>query len=129
MGRQSPESQEHEFKHRAAQFEDWFHDIRERRARKRGKVPTVVPYPGYGSTTWGRDFCRGLFSNPVPPGLPTGRGQHETSIRGWRSFIIVANKVNSVTISVGGVSLEAVTDRGGVVDTRMDVSLSPGWHT
>ncbi|PDQ34598.1 MAG: ACP synthase [Candidatus Lumbricidophila eiseniae] len=125
----SPESQEHEFKHRAAQFEDWFHDIRERRARKRGKVPTVVPYTGYGSTTWVRVFCRVLFSNPVPPSLPTGRGQHETSIRGWRSFTSVPIKDTPVTISIGGVSLEAVTDRGGVVDTRMDVSLSPGWHT
>src|SRR6218665_3490744 len=113
MSPHSSEAQEDEFQHNPAQFEDWFHDILERRARKRGKVPTVVPYTGYGSTTRVRVFCRGLFSNPVPPSLPTGWGQHETSIRGWRSFTSVPIQDAPVTISIGGVSLEAVTDRGG----------------
>ena len=47
-------------RHGAARLEDWIHDVRERWARRRGHVPTVVPYTGYGSTEWVRVFCRVL---------------------------------------------------------------------
>ena len=32
-------------------------------------------------------------------------------------------------ISVGGRTFEIVADRGGVLDTRIEVALEPGWQT
>ena len=39
-------SREREVRHRAARIEDWIHDVRERWARRRGHVPTIVPVHG-----------------------------------------------------------------------------------
>jgi len=58
-------SKEREVRHRAARLEDWIHDVRERWARRRGHVPTVVPYTGYGSSEWVRVLCRVLLSKPI----------------------------------------------------------------
>jgi len=33
-----------------------------------------------------------------------------------------------VVIEIGGERIEVLADRGGVVDTRVPVALSPGWH-
>ena len=34
-----------------------------------------------------------------------------------------------VEIEIGGVTTRVQADRGGLVDTVVDVQLSPGWHT
>ena len=123
----SPESQ---VRHRAARIEDWIHDIRERWARRRGHVPTVVPYTGYGSTEWVRVLCRVLLSRPIAPDEPSKRRRRrgEQGIRGWRSFTSVPVGDVSVVIEIGGARIEVLADRGGVVDTRIPVALTPGWH-
>ena len=109
--------------HRAARIEDWFHGLRQRWGRRRGLVPTVVPFTGYGSTEWVRVLCRiQLGRKELSAAKPLiGR-------RGWRSFtgIQVANA--AVTITAGHTSREVSADRGGVVDVRVDVKLAPGWH-
>ncbi|MDR5700754.1 App1 family protein [Agromyces aerolatus] len=122
-------SRERTTRHGAARFEDWLHDVRERFARRRGHVPTVVPYTGYGSTEWVRVLCRVLLSKPVTGGSGTKRGRtREQSIRGWRSFTSVPVGDIPVIIEVGGQRLEVLADRGGVVDTKVPVRLEPGWH-
>ena len=51
------------------------------------------------------------------------------SIRGWRSFTSVPIGDVPVVIRIGDVRIEVLADRGGVVDTTIDVSLEPGWHS
>ena len=123
-------SREREVRHRAARIEDWIHDVRERWARRRGHVPTIVPYTGYGSTEWVRVLCRVLLSRPIAADEPSKRRRKrsEQGIRGWRSFTSVPVGDVPVIIEVGGERLEVLADRGGVVDTRVPVALAPGWH-
>ncbi|HEY1106507.1 MAG TPA: phosphatase domain-containing protein, partial [Agromyces sp.] len=125
-----PGSRERQVRHRAARVEDWFHDVRSRGARRRGHVPTVVPYTGYGSTEWVRVFCRVLLSKPVAADEKSKRRRKrgEQGIRGWRSFTSVPVGDVPVLIEVGGQTIEVLADRGGVVDTTVPVSLAPGWH-
>ena len=123
-------SREREVRHRAARIEDWIHDVRERWARRRGHVPTIVPYTGYGSTEWVRVLCRVLLSRPIAADEPSKRRRKrsEQGIRGWRSFTSVPVGDVPVIIEVGGERIEVLADRGGVVDTRVPVALTPGWH-
>ncbi|WP_157002655.1 App1 family protein [Agromyces laixinhei] len=121
---------EHQVRHRAARLEDRIHEIRDRWARRRGHVPTVVPYTGYGSTEWVRVLCRVLLSRPVDPDDTSKRRRRrrEQGIRGWRSFTSVPVSDVPVVIEVGGSRIEVLADRGGVVDTKVPVELEPGWH-
>ena len=122
-------SRARQVRHRAARLEDWIHDVRERWARRRGHVPTVMPYTGYGSTEWVRVFCRVLLSKPVADdGSKRRRRRREQGIRGWRSFTSVPVGDVPVIIEVAGQSIEVLADRGGVVDTKIPVSLAPGWN-
>ncbi|QAY74166.1 DUF2183 domain-containing protein [Agromyces protaetiae] len=117
-------------RHGAARFEDWVHDLRSRWARRRGHVPTIIPYTGYGSTEWARVLCRVLLSRPVDADSSEARessGEH--GIRGWRSFTSVPVGDVPVEIEVGGQRIEVLADRGGVVDSKVPVQLAPGWHT
>lgn len=107
------------------------HDWREKRARKRGCLPTVVPYAGYGSADWVRILGRVLLTKPPKPGSRAERKslKRVESIRGWRTFTSVP--VNRVTVSIGidGSVHRVNADRGGVIDTVIEAKLSPGWHT
>ena len=109
--------------HRAARIEDLFHRWRERRGRKRGLVPTIVPYTGYGSTTWVRVLCRVVLR-------PSGAAakQRAEKVRGWRSFFSIPVVDAHITVDVGGRTHVVTADRGGVVDTRVESHLNPGWH-
>lgn len=104
--------------------------MRERWARRRGHVPTVVPYTGYGSTEWVRVFCRVLLSKPVRADDTSKRRRRrrEQGIRGWRSFTSVPVGDVPVVIEVGGERIEVLADRGGVVDTKIPVHLKSGWN-
>jgi phosphatidate phosphatase APP1 len=110
--------------HLAARAEDAMHVFREKRARKRGHTPTVIPYTGYGAPGWVRVLCRVLLTKPAPDGA----GRYK-KIRGWRSFTSVPVNDIAVTIEVNGTTQRVVADRGGVVDTLIEVDLPPGWHT
>jgi phosphatidate phosphatase APP1 len=110
--------------HLAARIEDSFHEFREKRARKRGLTPVVIPYTGYGAPGWVRVLCRVLLAKPG--------AEDDTrykKIRGWRSFTSVPVNGVAVTISIDGVEQTVQTDRGGVVDDVLDCTLTPGWHT
>ena len=120
-----------------ARLEYRFHAWREKRARKRGLTPTVMPFPGYGGTGWARVLGRVLI---VPPRkLPRrarkrGNGAEPReiehfSIRGWRSFVSVPVPRADVTIEANGETHVVRADRGGVVDARIPLALEPGWQT
>jgi len=110
--------------HWFARLEYRYHAYRERRARKRGKRPTAVPFRGYGSTDWVRVLGRVLI---VPPRASDEHGEL-ASVRGWRSFVGIPVGFAEVVISVGDRSFTVVADRGGVIDEVVDVALEPGWQ-
>jgi phosphatidate phosphatase APP1 len=109
--------------HRAARIEDRFHAWRERRGRRRRLVPTVIPYTGYGAPGWARVLCRVVLARPEASAI-----QRAAKVRGWRSFVSIPTAHQRVIAHIEGRSFELVADRGGVVDARIDVDLSPGWH-
>lgn len=111
----------------AARLEDRFHAWRERRARKRGHTPVVIPYTGYGSAGWTRVLCRVLLAKPSPP-VENPQARYK-KIRGWRSFTSVSVNDVDVIITVEGVEHRLRADRGGIVDAVVPAELGPGWHT
>ena len=119
---------------RAARLEDWFHAYRERWARRHGRVPTIIPYAGYGSTERARVLCRVLLLKPARPASvpPTQadrrRALRREQLRGWRSFISCPVAFAPVTIELGGESFDVLADRGGVIDTDVLVTSEPGWR-
>jgi Uncharacterized conserved protein len=117
--------------HRAARIEDAFHDFRARRARKRGYLTTVVPYAGYGSTTWVRVLGRVVLTKDPRPGSRAERmnRKREERVRGWRSFTSVPVVDVEVEVEVDGERHVVRPDRGGVIDEVLPVRLAPGRHT
>ena len=109
--------------HRAARIEDSFHRWRERRGRKHGLVTTIVPYAGYGTTTWARVLCRVVLAQPTE--APSQRAE---KVRGWRSFFSIPVEDADVTVVIGGIEHRVRPTRGGIVDVRLDASLELGWQ-
>ncbi|MHA7986714.1 App1 family protein [Rathayibacter sp. CAU 1779] len=116
--------------HRAARIEDAFHAFRGRRALKRGYLPTVLSYSGYGTTEWIRVLGRVVLARDPRPGSRAERTnrKREESVRGWRSFVSVPFSDVEVTVEVDGSTHTVRPDRGGVVDTVIPVTLEPGTH-
>ena len=108
-----------------ARLEYRFHTWRERRARARGQLPTVMAFPGYGGVDWVRVLGRVLI---VPPVKTSGAGEY-AGVRGWRSFVSVPVGFAQVAITIAGVTHVVVADRGGIIDTRLPARLEPGWQT
>ncbi|HEY1531913.1 MAG TPA: phosphatase domain-containing protein [Galbitalea sp.] len=113
--------------HRAARIEDAFHAFRARNARKRGFLPTVVPFSGYGGSGWIRVLGRVLLVRPVRAGAE--QRPRPRSVRGWRSFTSVPAGEVDVIVTAGGKEFRVTADRGGVIDTRLEVRLPPGRNT
>lgn len=116
--------------HPLARFEDRLHRFRERYARWRKQVPTVIPYRGYGSTHEIRVLCRVLLTKVPKPGSRLAKkfAKRFESVRGWRSFVSVPVANAPVTITIGDFNETVVADRGGVVDVHLAFALSPGEH-
>ncbi|GAB3613454.1 MULTISPECIES: App1 family protein [Humibacter] len=117
--------------HRAARIEDAFHGFRARRALKRGYLPTVLSYTGYGTTEWIRVLGRVVLAKDPRPGSRAERKnrKREESVRGWRSFVSVPYSEVDVVVEVDGTKLAVRPDRGGVIDEVIPVRLEPGTHT
>jgi phosphatidate phosphatase APP1 len=112
--------------HLAARLEDAIQRFRERRGRRRGLVPTIVPFTGYGGPGWVRVLGRVVLQKPA---AASGQEEALISIRGWRSFTSVHVPGVDVTASSGRSRRTIRADRGGVLDARIDVRLPPGWHS
>ncbi|MCS5720867.1 DUF2183 domain-containing protein [Herbiconiux sp. CPCC 203407] len=116
--------------HRAARIDDAIHDFREKVVRRWGHLPTVIPYAGYGTTERIRVLGRVLLTKPPREGESSRSMQRrEERVRGWRSFTSVPVGDIEVIIEIEGTVRTVRADRGGVVDTSVDVELVPGWHT
>lgn len=113
-----------QIRHRAARIEDAVQLWRQRRARKRGRVATVIPFTGYGSTEWIRVLARVVLTYPGEIG-----SKPQQKVRGWRSFFALSVADPIVTVEVDGTTHTVSGDRGGIVDVRVPVALEPGWHT
>ncbi len=115
-----------------ARLDDWVQVRRAKRALRRGKTPTVIPYIGYGRPEWVRVLGRVLYLDPTPKPLRGVRAdeQQTSKVRGWRSFTSVHVPHTDVDVSIDGLHVGTVTsDRGGVVDALLPATLSPGWHS
>lgn len=117
--------------HYAARLEDHVNRAAVAVLRRRGWVPTVQVNRGYGAaegvrgphaTPWVRVFGR------VVMGRPTGHNRATASIRGWRSFVTAQVEHAPVRVEVDGVTFDVRSDRSGLVDAVLQVSLSPGHH-
>lgn len=94
--------------------------MRERLGRRRGLVPVVIPYSGYGGDGWIRVLCRVLLARP------DSSTKARATIRGWRSFVSIPVADCPVTIRVGDDEFTVTADRGGVVDVDIAIPLEPG---
>lgn len=120
----------------AARLDDWVHRRRQKRALKRHKTAGVIPYTGYGSTEWVRVLGRVLYLRPDPELQHSDASDARPDsaqverVRGWRSFTSLHVPHQPVHVSIDGTHVtEIATDRGGVIDSIIPVSLTPGWHT
>lgn len=111
--------------HRLARFENRVHRWREHRARKRGKLVTVVPFNGYGGAGWVRVLARVII---VRPPKKTKDGE-SVSVRGWRTFTGIPIGNALVRVEIGGTVHELTADRGGVIDQVLQIDLAPGWQS
>lgn len=117
--------------HHAARIDDAFLRFRGRLARSRGWSETILGYTGYGSTGWIRVLARVLLSkeSSILASTRQPRKAEGAGVRGWRNFTSVPVVDATVQIEIGGRTFSATTDRGGVLDTKIEVELTPGWHT
>jgi len=109
-------------------MEDAFHAFREKRARKRGLEAVVIPYAGYGGDGWIRVLGRVLLASPATS-RDEQKNSRSRSIRGWRSFTSVPVDDVTVTVTAGGRQFQVTANRGGVVDSRIEVDLPFGWNS
>jgi len=109
--------------HRAARVDLALLRWRARRAREAGYAPQVIPHTGYGSTDWIRILGRVLLTKESPRQLAERAGT-----RGWRSFTSVPVENAAVDVEVNGGSYAVQADSGGIIDVRLDVDVTPGWH-
>jgi len=107
----------------AARLEDAVQGFRERRGRRGGRVPTVIPYTGYGGPGWVRVLGRVVLTKPDQVS-----GDRLEGLRGWRSFLSVPVRHTEVVVESGGERHVVHSDRGGVIDARLDLDLEPGWR-
>ena len=125
--------------HLAARLEDRLDAAVAAVLRRRGWTVRVIGYAGYGAGGSVRVLARTLLASPAVRArdLPdagaaaqSGRaGQPAApSVRGWRSFFTAPVAGAPVEVTIGGVSHEVTTDRGGYVDTLLPADLPPGWH-
>ena len=115
----------------AHRVSDTVNGLRLKAARRWDFVPQTIAYQGYGATDWVRVLGRVVLTTRLDPG---SRAEHAArngnqNIRGWRAFTSVPIQFAEVEIEIGGVTARVHADRGGIVDTVVQVPLTPGWHT
>ena len=84
----------------------------------------VIPYTGYGCTTWIRVLGRVLLADETAH----QRRHHPAGARGWRNFTSVWLSDAEVRVDVGDEQHHIRADRSGIIDEVIPVDLSPGWQ-
>lgn len=100
--------------------------VRQHRAQRRGDIPVMVAFDGFGSTHHVRILGRALLKTTGPQ-IPTA--EDASSIRGWRSFTSLPIAFAHVDICLGGQEFHVMADKGGVIDADLQIALPPGIHT
>ena len=96
---------------------------RAQRVRDKGYLATVIPYTGYGSTSWIRVLARVVLDRPA-----VRENREQAGARGWRNFTKVPVEDAEVEVRVGDHTAVVTADNSGIVDAVVPVELSPGWH-
>ncbi len=117
-------------RHIAARVDDIFNALRNRLFRRRGWLPRILPYTGYGSTRQVRVLARILLAPPLtgPPADAPTTGARQRATRGWRRFLTTPVPGAEVEVDAGGATHLLVADRRGYIDAMIDADLDPGWH-
>ncbi len=108
--------------HHASRIEARVHRAVSRQLVRRGWVPTVVPYVGYGGAGWARVLARIVLA---PPGRPVEDVEDE---RGWRRFFTPWSGGVPVRLTLGTHIHDTVSRPDGYVDARVSHDLDPGWN-
>lgn len=120
-------------RNRAMKLEDRWHDLRLNMAQRRGQHVTVLSLVGYGSPRWVRVFSRVVMASDSD--FENGRRVAKViadGVRGWRNFISAPVPFAQVTVTVAGQRFQIAADRGGIIDTVIELEgtqLEPGWET
>lgn len=91
----------------------------------------MVPSVGYGAPGWVRVIGRALYKTELFQKLFNALEAEDSAaepIRGWRSFTSIAISQAQVTITIAGQQFVEYTDRGGVLDVKLNIDLEPGIH-
>lgn len=117
--------------HVAAVVEDWWCTVAGAFLRRRGWVPRLVPFTGYGSPRRVRVLARVLLVPPSHASGPLAALRHAQRRGAWAYLTLPAPR-EAVRVTLGGVSADVTTDRAGYVDVEVtlpdDALLSPGRH-
>jgi phosphatidate phosphatase APP1 len=111
--------------HRASRIEDSLRRVVVRVLRRRGWVPRVLPYAGYGTGGRVRVLGRVLL---CPPGAcdVESPGRRPDGGRGWRRFFSAAVSDIEVRVEIAGQACTLVSGRGGFLDHVVDADPPPG---
>lgn len=122
-------------RNRAMKAEDRWHQLRLNMARRRRQNVTVLSLTGYGTQHWVRVFSRIVMA----PNSQFENGRRVAKViadgvRGWRNFVSAPVPFAEVTLTVAGHTFEVTADRGGIIDTVVDLRavggrLEPGWQS
>jgi phosphatidate phosphatase APP1 len=123
--------------HAASLIEDAFHRRSNALLRARGWQTRTISHTGYGSQSFVRVLGRVLLSRPAEEPASSEpdsmvrklRGTRDEQ-RGWRAFVTAGAMDVPVSVTVGGITTEAQTDRSGYLDVVIpEPGFEPGWHT
>ena len=91
----------------------------------------IQPYTGYGSTSRVRILAKLLYASPSSPADFHDQPIHDMrtmAVRGFRSFTSQCAPFEAVQVRIGDRRLELESDRAGIIDSVVEVELSPGRH-
>ncbi|MEU2198517.1 phosphatase domain-containing protein [Isoptericola sp. NPDC019482] len=117
--------------HVAALVEDWWCSVAGAFLRRRGWVPRVLAYTGYGTPHDVRVLARVLLVPPSRARGPLSSVQHADR-RPLRSYLTLPAPGEPMRVAVGDTLVDVVTDRAGYVDVEVplpdDAPLPAGRH-
>lgn len=117
----APERPRSQRPHLAALIEDRVLALTTVPLRRLGWVPHVEAYTGYGTARRVRVLARVVLA-------PRNWARSTADRRGFRNYLGFPAPAEPVTITLGGLTTEATSDRAGYVDAEVAVELSPGLH-
>ncbi|MFI8595842.1 DUF2183 domain-containing protein [Kocuria koreensis] len=111
---------------------DRIHESREKSAVRAGNEPVIVPFVGYGKTSWVRVLGRAVYKTMMFSDIIdsfAGDQRATSPARGWRSFTSVPIANAEIDVVIGDQHFQVSADHGGVIDVELAIELAPGVHT